>query len=167
MRGHTLCRAFGKFGPVKCGDLTVDLRGVRQHRYDVQIASTEGVAGKGMKGIRPAGRDKQRLAHPPPRHNLMVQTGFGRQMARKHRFGRVCVKVDLLDLMLQRQCFGHFTARDKPLSHKDFPKRCIQIALRFKRVHQIGLIDQPCVDQYAPQGTIAPAHTRGTGCFQL
>ena len=80
---------------------------------------------------------------------------------------RDSVKVDLLDLMLQRQCFGHFTARDKPLCHKDFPKRCIQIALRFKRVNQIGLIDQPCVDQYAPQGTIAPAHTRGTGCFQL
>ncbi len=167
MMGNTLCRAFGKVGPVKRGDLTVDLRGFCQHRYDVQFAVAEGLMRKGMKGIRPAGRDKQRLSHPPPRHNLMVQAGFGRQMARKHRFGRVCVKVDLLDLMLQCQCFGHFTARDKPLSHKDFPKRCIQIALRFKCVNQIGLIDQPCVDQYAPQGTIAPARTRGTGCFQL
>lgn len=167
MRGDTFCRAFGQLGPVKCGDLTVDLRGFCQHRYDVQIAVAEGLMRKGMKGIRPAGRDKQRLAHSSPRHNLMAQAGFGRQMARKHWLGRVCVKVDLLDLMLKRQCFGYLTARDKPLCHKDFPKRRIQIALRFKRVNQIGLIDLPCVDQYAPQGTVAPAYTRGFGGFQL
>jgi hypothetical protein len=82
-------------------------------------------------------------------------------MAREGRFGRVSVKIDLLDLMLKCQRLGHLAARDEALGNEYIPKGRIKNMLSFERVNQSGLIDQTGVHQYPAQWSMPPAHARG------